>query len=393
MKGIKQFVCMLFAIILLLTTAVTVRAECAKVGVILPLTGKLAMFGDIEKKSYFLALQEINSGGGINGKEIELLIEDTAGKPDVGRSAIQKLVSQDNAIVVCGGISSSVTWKVADSAQDHKIPFVVNTASADKITEQGWQYIFRINPPVSEHSQALASFLKKIARVRTASIIYENTPFGLFGIKKFMQLRKKLTLNLVMKEGYEPAALDFRPILAKIEAKNPDLVYIISNVMDAALLLRQAKDMGLNPRLIVGLSSGFTSPEFLDAAGDASDYVYSPTLWVPSVPYPGAKRYYNNYVATYNSATDYHGAQAYAAMYVIADALKRAESFTPIGVREALAETDMMTVFGPVKFMSYGKKIQQNRLPTYLAQWINGRLEIVWPREVATARYTYPAPE
>jgi branched-chain amino acid transport system substrate-binding protein len=77
-------------------------------------------------------------------------------------------------------------------------------------------------------------------------------------------------------------------------------------------------------------------------------------------------------------------------MMVIADALKRAEPLTPKTVRDALSETEMMTVFGPVAFVSYDKKIQQNRLPTYLVQWIDGRLEIVWPKEVATARYVYP---
>ncbi len=393
MKRIKRLLYILFAFIFLVTTAGTVLAEGAKVGVVLPLTGKLAMLGEIEKKSYVLALQEINSEGGINGKKIELLIKDTAGNPSAGRSAINKLISQDNAIVVCGGISSSVAWAVAASAQEHKVPFVVNTSSADKITEQGWQYIFRINPPVSEYPQAMASFLKKIARARTASIIYENTPFGLVGVKRIIQLAKKLTINLVMKEGYEPAAPDFRPLLAKIETKNPDLVYIISNVMDAALLLRQAKDMNLVPGLFVGFSPGFTSTEFLETAGDASNYVCSPTLWAPSVTYPGAKRYYSNYVALYNSPTDYHGAQAYAAMYVIADALKRAQSLARQDIRNALCETDMMTVFGPVRFVSYGKKSQQNKLPTLIVQWINGKLETVWPPEIASTGYVYPAPK
>lgn len=394
MKRVKRLLCIFFSLIFLVTTtAGLVLAKGAKVGVILPLTGKFAMFGEIENKSYLLAVHEINSAGGINGKEIELLIEDTAGKPDVGRSAIHKLISQDKVIVVCGGFSSSVTWAIATSAQKHKIPFLVNTASADKITEQGWEYIFRLNPPVSEYQKTLASFLKKIARVKTAAVLYENTPFGLFGVKKFMQLRKKLNLNLVMKEGYEPAVFDFRPLLAKIRTKNPGFVYMISYVMDSALFVRQAKEMNLIPRLLVGCSTGFTSTEFQETAGDASNYVYSPTLWAPSVPYPGAKRYYNNFMAMYNSPTDYHGAQAYAAMYVIADALKRAKSLTPKDVRDALVETDVMTAFGPVKFESYGKKSQQNRLPTLLVQWINGRLETVWPKKVATARYVYPVPK
>lgn len=393
MKKIKRLIYIFLVLISPVTTAGIVLADGAKVGVVLPLSGKLAVIGEIEKKSYLLALQEINSEGGINGKEIELLIKDTAGNPAAGRSAVNKLISKHNAIAICGGISSSVVWTAAASAQEHKIPFVVNTASADKITEQGWQYIFRINPPVSEYPEAMTSFLNKIARVRTASIIYENTPSGLFGVKRIMQLGKKLTVTLVMQEGYEPAALDFRPLLAKVGAKDPDLVYIVSNVMDAALLLRQAQDMKWIPGLVVGFSPGFTSTAFLETAGDASNYVCSPTLWAPSVPYSGAEKYYNKYIAMYNSPADYHGAQAYAALYVIADALKKAKSLTGQDIRNALCETDMMTVFGPVKFSSYGKKTQQNKIPTLIVQWINGKLQTVWPPEVAGTRYVYPAPK
>ena len=94
----------------------------------------------------------------------------------------------------------------------------------------------------------------------------------------------------------------------------------------------------------------------------------------------------------YGSPTEYHGAEAYAAIYVLADALKRAKTLTPEGVREALIKTDMMTAFGPVKFVSYGKKKQQNSLPTYLVQWQKGKLQTVWPKSVATKPYVYPVP-
>ena len=78
---------------------------------------------------------------------------------------------------------------------------------------------------------------------------------------------------------------------------------------------------------------------------------------------------------------------------MVADALKRAKELTPEGVREALTATDMMTVFGPVKFVSYEKKKQQNSLPTYLVQWQKGVLETVWPKNVATKPYVFPVPE
>ena len=121
-------------------------AETVKVGVLLPLTGSQAKFGEIEKRSFEMAAEEINAKGGVNGKQIELLFEDDTGKPDVGRSAVEKLISRDKVPVITGGYSSSVTAAAAPVAQQFKVPFVICTGSADDITEKGYDYIFRINP-------------------------------------------------------------------------------------------------------------------------------------------------------------------------------------------------------------------------------------------------------
>lgn len=394
MKRVAMVVCIFSALMFLGFIIVDpALADKIKVGIVLPLTGKLAKFGEIENKSFLMAVDEINAAGGVNGKKIDLIIEDTTGKPDVGRSAIEKLISRDKVIVVGGGYSSSMTWATIAVAQQRKIPFLVNTGSADRITEQGWNYIFRLNPPVSEYPKAFASFLEEVASdVKTVAILHEDSFFGQSGSKKFVKKCERMGLKVVMKEGYEASSIDFKPLLVKAKAKNPDLVYIIS-YMDASLLLRQSKELNFNPKLFMGNAAGFTPPEFQENAGPASDYVFSATLWIPSVPYPGAKEYYDKFVAKYDSPTEYHGAEAYACMYVIADALKRAKTLTREGVRDALATTDMMTVFGPVKFISYGKKTQQNSLPTFLVQWINGKLETVWPKDVSTRKYVYPVPK
>ena len=372
----------------------TVSADNIKVGVILPLTGKLAGAGVIERKSFAMAVDEINAAGGVAGREIDLIIKDTATKPDVGSAAIEKLISQDRVVVLGGGCSSPVTRTAVAKAQELEVPFLINTASAEELTETKRKYVFRLNPPASEYSGILVSFLMKVARVKTVAILYENTGFGRFGVKGFNKVRRKLNLRVIVKRGYDVNTRDFRPLLAMVAARNPDLVYMISpNILDATLLMQQADELNLHPGLFLGSAAGFALPEFNEYSGDASEDVCSAIIWSPSVPYPGAGSFYERFFSKYGSSPDYHCAQAYAAMYVIADALKRAKSLAPNNVRNALAETDMMTVFGPVKFISYGKKTQQNRLPTYLAQWINGRLEIVWPREVATARYIHPAPE
>jgi len=380
-----------FVLIACVAMAIPALAEeTIKVGIILPLTGDKAKFGEIEKRSFELALEEINKAGGINGKKLEFLFEDDTGRPDVARSAAEKLITKDKVVMLGGGYGSSETFAIAGVAQQNRIPFLVNTGSDNKITEQGWEYVFRLNQPVSEYPKALASFLTEVVKPKTAAILYENTNFGTSGSKKFAELCTELGIQVIMNEGYEHGGVDFKPLLIKVKEKNPDLVYMISYVMDAALLMKQSMELRLKPKLFVGGGAGFTLPEFQKNAGKAAEMVFSATLWYQTLKYPGAQEYYNKYVERYKSETEYHGAQAYAAAYVIADALKRAKSLKPDDVRQALAETDLMTAYGPVKFISYGKMTNQNKLPTYLVQWIDGKLELVWPKEIATKPYIYP---
>ncbi len=394
MKGTagKAFV-VVAAVLSLVMAASAGFAETIKVGVLLPLTGSLAKFGEIEKRSYDMAVGEINAKGGVNGKKIELLFEDDTGKPDVGRSAMEKLISRDKVPVITGGYASSVVAATAPVAQQFKVPFVICTGSSDDVTEKGYDYVFRVNPPASEYPNAVKSFLQGVARdVKTVALLYENTAFGQSSSKSFEKDAKDLGLKIVVKEGYQAGAIDFTPILTKVKAANPDMIYMVSYVMDASLLMRQSKELHINPRMFVGGGAGFTLPEFAKSAGDASDYVYSATLWVDTLPFPGARKYSADFRKKYGAETEYHGAEAYATMYVVADALKRARSLTPKDVRGALAATDMKTAFGPVKFVSYGKKTQQNKLDTYMVQWQKGELEAVWPKNVATKKYIYPTP-
>ena len=395
MKGTvgKTFVVVAAILSLVMAASTGFAAETVKVGVLLPLTGSQAKFGEIEKRSMEMALEEINAKGGVNGKKIELLFEDDTGKPDIGRSAVEKLISRDQVPVITGGYSSSVTAAATPVAQQFKVPFVVCTGSADDITEKGYNYVFRINPPASEYPDAVKTFLTSVAKdVKTVALLYENSSFGQSSSKSFEKLATGLGLKIVVKEGYQAGAIDFTPLLTKVKAANPDMIYMVSYVMDASLLMRQSKELGVNPKLFVGGGAGFTLPEFAKSSGDASDYVYSATLWVETFPFPGAKAYFDKFRKTYGSDTEYHGAEAYAVMYVVADALKRAKSIAPKDVRDALAATDMMTAFGPVKFVSYGKKTQQNKLDTYMVQWQKGNLEAVWPTKVATKKYIYPTP-
>ena len=393
MKKSIRLLFILFVIIFVITAVpYTASAQEIKVGVLLPLTGKLSLVGGIERDSFVMATEEINNADGIYGRKIELVIRDTASKPENARSAINKLITEDKVIVLGGGCSSPATFEAAALAHKKKIPFLINTASADKITEEGWEYVFRLNPPVSEYAKNLTSFLKNVARVKTTAILYEESLFGRYAVKKFVRVCKKSGFKIVMRRGYAADRVDFKPLLIRLVKKKPDFVYLITRAADTAMIMQQARELNFSPKLFVWHVPGLTIPGSYRYAGEASAYLFSQGLWSPDLPYPGARNYFDKFFETFDSPPDYHGAQAYAAMNVIADALKRSKSLTPNDVRAALVNTDMMTVFGPVKFISYGKKTQQNMLSTLLLQRLQGNFKVVWPKNIATQKYVFPVP-
>lgn len=390
MKRLSMLLILVFTFTVVFTVPAAWSADTVKVGIILPLSGSKASFGEIEKNSFEMALEKINAEGGINGKKLELIFEDDTGRPDVARSAAEKLITKDQVVMLGGGYGSSESFAIAGVAQQNGIPFLINTGSDNKITEQGWDYIFRLNPPASEYPKALESFLTEVVKPKTVAILYENTNFGSSSSKSFAKTCDRLGIKVLMNEGYEHGGVDFKPLLVNVKNANPDLVYMVSYVMDAALLMRQSMELRVEPKLFVGGGAGFTLPEFPKNAGKAANMVYSATLWYQTLPYPGASEYYGDYVKRYGKPTEYHGAEAYAAAQVIADVLKRAKSMSREDVKAALAGTDVKTVFGPVKFTSYSKMTNQNELPTYLVQWIDGKLELVWPKEIASAPFVFP---
>jgi branched-chain amino acid transport system substrate-binding protein len=380
---------MLVGVFLVAPTAAPAQ-DTIKVGIVLPLTGDQAKFGEIEKQSFDLALEEINKAGGVKGKKLEFLMEDDTGKPDVGRSAAEKLITKDKVVMLGGGYSSSVTAAVAGVAQQNRLPFLINTGSADDITEKRWDYIFRLNPPASEYSSGVETFLTDVVKPKTVVILHENSMFGTSSAKAFKESCEKLGFKVLLTEGYEKGGIDFKPLLVRVKQMNPDIVYMVSYLMDAALLMRQSRELKLTPKLFIGGGAGFTLPEFPQNAGVAAEDVVSATLWHEVLPLPGAMDYFKKFKAKFNKETEYHGAEAYAAAYVMADVLKRAKSFSADDIKQALKETNMMTVFGPVKFVSYGKRTNQNKLITYVVQWQKGDLKLIWPKDLANAKYVYP---
>lgn len=368
------------------------QAKVFKVGIPLPLTGAEAKFGEMEKQAYEMAVAEINAKGGVKGATIVLDIQDSGGKPETATAIVEKFITVEKYPIVVGEYTSQCSYAVAGVAEKYKVPYLVVTGAADKITQQGWKYVYRLNPPSSLYNLGIWSFFQQVAKPKSIAILYENTDFGTSTSKAMKEWCEKNGIQVLLSEGYQAGAVDFKPILQKVKSLRPDVIYMVSYLMDASMLMRQSKELDINPQAFIGGAAGFTLPEFLQNAGDASEYVMSGTLWTPQAKFPGAKEFFDTFKAKFGKEPDYHGAEAYAAAYVLADTLKRAKSWTPEDLREALAATNLMTAFGPVKFIAWEQFTNQNKLETLVLQVEKKKFETVWPKEGASAPYVFPAP-
>jgi branched-chain amino acid transport system substrate-binding protein len=358
----------------------------------LPLTGKPAKFGEIMKRSYEMAAEEINAKGGVKGKKLALSFEDSNGKPETARAIVEKLIDSKKQPIIVGEYTSSCAKAVAAVAEERKTPYLVVASADDDITQKNYKYVFRQNQVNAHYGDAVVDFLKTVVKPKTIAILFESSAFGTSGADAMEKDAASFGARVVLKEKFETGAIDFKPLLSKVKAAQPDVIYTVAYANEAQLIMKQAKELRIDAKLYAGGAAGFAIPEFIKGAQDAAEYVVSATLWTPQLKYPGAREFADRYKAKYGDFPSYHGASAYAALFVTADALNRAKNWTPDAIRDALRATNLKTAYGPVKFEDKEGYQNQNFHETFAIQVQKGEFETVWPKSQASKPYVYPVP-
>jgi branched-chain amino acid transport system substrate-binding protein len=351
-------------------------------------------FAAMMKNAFELAREKINKEGGIKGRPVTLVYADDQADPKAGEKAVSDLVRKQGAVMLVGGYSSSNTVYMAGMAEKLDRPFLITTAADDRITQRKWKNVYRINPPASEYTQGLEEFFLSTIKPESIAIVYENSPYGTSGALRMMffcrengiEIRKILPYH---RERTDPAQI--QRIISPLKDEPPDVIYMVSYLNDAIAMAREIRAMKIRS-LLAGGAGGFTHPDFITKSGADANLVLTATLWFPKLSYPGIQEFQKEFTDRSGIVPDYHAAEAYSALLVAADALRRADSLRPERIRAALDRTDMITPFGPVRFSSFEKFERQNNLPTQVLQVINGKLECVWPGNLASATFV-PPPE
>ncbi|HKG98527.1 MAG TPA: ABC transporter substrate-binding protein, partial [Pyrinomonadaceae bacterium] len=309
-----------------------------KIGYFGDLTGPTFNFGQSAINGVLLVADEVNQAGGINGRRIDVVIEDDKGSPEEAARLTAKLIDKDKVIAIIAGGTSGNSLAAAPKAQSSHIPFISPSSTDPAVTKTG-NYIFRACFVDSFQGEVMARFAANTLKAQKAAIVFDfNSPYGR-GLTEYFKLSfGKFGGRIVSEQSYTQGDPDFKGQLSLIRAAEPDVIYIPGYYGDVAIIAKQARMIGLTQPLLGG--DGWDAPELWQLGGDALNGAYISTHYSVDDPSPMIQLFVGSYKQRYgNLLPDAHAALAYDGSRLLIAAITRAGATDPEKLREALAQT------------------------------------------------------
>ena len=333
--------------------SVAVMAAEIKIGVAEALTGNASQYGMPIRKGIELAAGEINAAGGITGTKLALVIEDEQGRKEEAINVFKKLIFQDRVLMLFGPTLSNSAQASDPVAQSAKIVVFGTSNTADGITSIG-DYVFRNSVteadilPVTLKVAAQKTGFKKVA------VLYGNDDiFTKSGYDNFARALQALKVPVTTTETFAKGDVDFKPQLTKIKASHPDAIVLSALIAEGGPIMVQARQLGINLPFIGG--NGMNSPRVFELAKDSSDNLWVGSPWSVENPAAENQRFIAAYQKAYGTLPDQFAAQAYDAMYIVTQALKKIKLTGKLAadrkaLRDALPSVQWTGATGPFKF-------------------------------------------
>src|SRR5438477_2941872 len=368
-------------------------AQAVKLGAVVPLTGRYGPGGAQVRTGYEIAIEQINASGGMTlaGKKtpLELVVLDDESDATKTVARLESLASQGVAGYL-GGFGSDLHAAAASVAEKNKIPYLGIAFALHRIHQQGFKYLFSPfwkSPDIGKHTQGLLALIPAGERPKTVAIFQEKTDWGQEMAAAWTEAGKAAGYQVAVNGEYAPGAKDFSDLILKAKSANADLVLGLPTPPDGMTIVKQMKELGLSPKMLL-LIRAPDPPVWSKNLGRDGDYVVLGPGWHHAFKAPGVKELNEAHEKKVGRPADPIAGPAYACVQILAAAIGKAGSLDRDRIRDAIAATDTTTVIGPVKFRADGTGIVH---PVFV-QWINGKQELVWPRDAATAPLVYPAP-
>lgn len=334
-------------------------SDMIKLGANLEMTGNNATFGQSATNGAKLAIKQINEKGGVLGKKLTLVVADNKSEAAEAANAMQKLVTQDKVVAVIAPIASSSVIAAAQVNADNKVLAISPTASNPKVTvdpNTGKVRDFNFRAAFIDPFQGsvMAAFAQKSLKAKTAAIYIDNTSDYAKGLGQFFkETFEKNGGTIVSNEAYLAKDTDFKATLTKIKSQNPDVVFVPGYYQEVGMIVKQARELGLNVPFLGG--DGWDSaklPEIGSAA--ALNNTFFSNHYSPDDNSDAVKNFVEAYKKEYNQTPDAFAALSYDATMMVIDAMKRANSADPVKIKDELAKTKAyQAVSGLISFNEF----------------------------------------
>ncbi|MCD4715706.1 MAG: amino acid ABC transporter substrate-binding protein [Desulfobacterales bacterium] len=387
------FLTLCLSLVLFMGQRSTVRAadKPLVIGGSLPLTGKFAETAKwIEKGMKFWA-EEVNAKGGLLGRKVTFKIYDDQSNAGKAVTFAEKAITVDKVDLLFGGYPGTAARAVMPVAEKHKFVYV-SMGGHMKSFQQGYTYSFGGPPLMGEWwYEGFYQWVKSLPvdqRPKRAAVYTMNNPIGTSLMDSINRMSKDLGVKIVINEKYNLPLPDATPLIMKAKQMNCDLLFSSGFFADGVMTVRTAKALNYNPKAIVQ-GVGSIIPAWVKELGKDGDYIFSGTVLHNKLGYPGNDKL-NAYVKkTYNlSGYPLYFGFGYAWMQTLSQGVEGAKGLNQTKIRDWLKSHTVQTIAGPMSFDAKGLPAPVN----YCTQVINGKVELVWPKEVRTAEPIYPKP-
>ena len=367
------------------------------------LTGSLSHEGTDTLNGYQLWADQVNAHGGlkIGGTTYTVKIKyyDDGSSPQKSAQLTKQLITSDHVNFMLGPYGSAATLTDEVIAQQYQIPMVEGNGAAKAIFNKNNPYIFGVLSPSTEYAGTMINAALSLSSPpKTIAIINANDSFSTEVADAAKALATSKGLNVVYTQAYPANATDLTGVLTQIKTSAnggvPDMILGSGHEGEALTTIKQAKQLGINPKLWA-FTVGPALPDFITTLGGDANYVIGSSQWTPQVKYQGqdlfgtAQNYETMYKAKYNVEPSYQAAESTACGLAYQFALQSAGSIDPGKVKSALGSLDVTTFYGEIKFSANG---ENDTKPMVTTQIQGGHLVTVFPANVANASFQYPTP-
>lgn len=356
----------------------------------LPLTGWGADAGEYNRRGYELWEKHVNEDGGLLGRPVELQIYDDASDPTTTARLYERLITEDEVDVLLAPWSDDMTMPATTVAEKYGKPMVTGGATLDAIWDRGYRYVNGLLPSSYDYVGLPMRLIADQAGVEDVAILNNELTYTTGFGDAAVQNAEELDLEIALREAYSADATDFTAVLTKARGAEPDLIVGGTGGEDAVQILRQAEEVGLNPKAFY-FTIAPVDPEFVRVLGPTAEYVFGTTEWEPSLTdLPGYDRFVEDYRAQYGEDPVEDVATSYGLAQVLATALEQVGEVDDEKFAEALRNLETRTVFGT--YAVDRETGRQTGKEIYVVQIQDGERHIVWPEENATAEMRFPTP-